>query len=279
MFYIFQIPRSEAEWLECSRHFEDNWNFPHCLGALDGKHVVVQAPPNSGSQFYNYKGTYSIVLMALVDAEYKFLYIDVGCNGRVSDGGVFNNCSLATALEDNCLGVPCNRPLKGRNKAIPFVIVADDAFAIKPYIMKSYHFKNQPAPQRIFNYRLSRARRVVENAFGHIANRFRILRKPIELSPDKAVKVVSAICVLHDFLMQNSKQTYACQGSFDTNIGDEGFIDDGAWRQDGMPLENLITLQPLQPINYSNYCKEIRKEFTEYFCSTEGEVPWQYKHI
>lgn len=144
--------------------------------------------------------------MALADATYKFLYIDVGCNGRVSDGGVFNNCSLSRVLENNTLNFPCAQPLLGRKKSVLYVIVADDAFAMKPYLLKPYPFRGQPAPNRVFSYRLSRARRIIENVFGLVAVRFRILRKPIELGPEKTTCIVSAICVLHNFLIsQKSK--------------------------------------------------------------------------
>lgn len=83
-----KVPSTDEEWKYISTRFEERWNFPHCIGALDGKHVNIQPPPNSGSHYYNYKGFNSIVLMALVDADLKFIYIDVGTNGRVSDGGV-----------------------------------------------------------------------------------------------------------------------------------------------------------------------------------------------
>ena len=69
--------------------------------------------------------------MALVDADYKFIFIDVGCNGRVSDGGVFKNSSLSKALERKQVKLP-----QTRHTDIPYVKVADDAFALKPYLMK-----------------------------------------------------------------------------------------------------------------------------------------------
>ena len=84
-----KTPSTVDEWHQVANSFESQWNFPHCLGALDGKHVVMQAPKNSGSVYYNYKGTFSVVLMALVGANYKFLYIDVGSCGKNSDGGIF----------------------------------------------------------------------------------------------------------------------------------------------------------------------------------------------
>ena len=73
---------------------------------MDGKHVLIRPPPNSGSYYFNYKHSFSVVLLAVVDANYRFLYVDVGCNGRVSDGGVFRNSSLNTAFERNSLNIP-----------------------------------------------------------------------------------------------------------------------------------------------------------------------------
>jgi len=61
---LLQAPDSEEEWLEIAQDFERKWNFPHVIGALDGKHVMLQAPVNSGTEYYNYKHFFSIVLMA-----------------------------------------------------------------------------------------------------------------------------------------------------------------------------------------------------------------------
>jgi hypothetical protein len=169
-----QVPQTDAEWLNIAKDFERKWNFPNCLGALDGKHVTIRAPMNSGSTYFNYKHSFSIVLMALVDADYRFIYCDVGCNGRISDGGVFAGCSLDDALSKKIANLPHPRQLPGTNNICSYHIVADDAFPLKDEIMKPYPFRKCSTNQSIFNYRLSRARRVVENAFGILASRFRV---------------------------------------------------------------------------------------------------------
>ena len=78
----------EEDWKRIERKFATRWNFPNCCGAMDGKHVVIQSPGRSGSLYYNYKG---IVLMALIDADYRFIYVDIGEYGSNSDSGIFKN--------------------------------------------------------------------------------------------------------------------------------------------------------------------------------------------
>jgi len=80
-----KIPDSEDAWKIVAHDFVDRWNFPHCLGAMDGKHCCTAPSLKSGSLYHNYKETFSIVFLALVDAQLRFIYIDVGTNGRVSD--------------------------------------------------------------------------------------------------------------------------------------------------------------------------------------------------
>jgi hypothetical protein len=195
------MPTTEQEWKKIAKDFEVTWNFPHCLGALDGKHVVMQCPANTGSTFYNYKGTFSIVLMALVDANYNFIYAHVGCQGRISDGGVFNATPFSSLLYQDKLSIPNPEPLSGRIIPTPYVIVADEAFPLKENIMKPYPGSLQQSPRRIFNYRLSRARRVVENTFGLLCSVFRLFRKPLCLNVKNAEVVVTACIYLHNFLL------------------------------------------------------------------------------
>lgn len=114
---------------------------------------------------------HSIVLMALVNARYEFCYVEVGANGRVSDGGVFSNTKLSTLLEENKLNIPLPRKLNNFDKELPYVYVADDAFPLKVNIMKPFRGEQLTGNKEYFNRRLSRARRIVENAFGIIYNR------------------------------------------------------------------------------------------------------------
>lgn len=100
--------------------------------------------------------------MAIVDADYNFLYADVGCQGRISDGGVFRNTSFFKQLEEQKLEIPPPEKLIGREKAVPYVFVADAAFPLKENILRPYPGSHEKgSDKRIFNYRLSRAQRVV----------------------------------------------------------------------------------------------------------------------
>ena len=123
-------PSSQEEWRRVSEGFERQWNFPHCLGAIDGKHVVMQAPRNSGSSFFNYKGTFSIVLLAVCDVNYCFTLLDIGDSGRHSDGGVLSNSGFGQAMESGRLSLPDPEPLPGQTSPIPYFFVGDAAFPL-----------------------------------------------------------------------------------------------------------------------------------------------------
>jgi hypothetical protein len=171
------MPESyEEQWKAIAEDFWNNWNLPNCIGAADGKHVNIEAPANSDSVYFNYKKTFSAILLALVDAKYKFIMIDVGSFGRSSDGATFSNSALEKRMENGTLNIPPNSFLPGINIEAPFVIVGDEAFPLKTYLMRPYPGRQSSGNDFMtyYNNRLSRARRVPENAFGILAPKFRI---------------------------------------------------------------------------------------------------------
>ncbi|KAL2097890.1 hypothetical protein ACEWY4_007097 [Coilia grayii] len=205
-----QLPKPTADtWRATARRFQEKFDFPHCLGALDGKHVNVFAPANSGSQFFNYKRAFSIVLMALVDADLKILAVQIGDYGRCSDGGVFANSALGRGLQNKTLDLPAPEFIPGAEDLgeLPYVFVADAAFPLKTNLMRPYPGHNLSHAKKTFNYRLSRARNTVEDAFGILSSRWRVLLSRIMLEPHKVDKVVMATCILHNYLTQPSHQT------------------------------------------------------------------------
>lgn len=270
-FLCFQMPTTTHEWKEVAKQFQ-KWNFPHCVGAVDGKHITIWPPRESGSYYYNYKSSHSIVLMAVVNANYEFMYVDVGTNGRVSDGGVWADSSLCARLQEGTLGLPTDEQLPDSFRTLPFVFVGDDAFPLKRYFMKPYPFKYQDNRQRIFSYRLSRARRVVENAFGIMANKFCIFQSAINLHPQKVEKIVLACTALHNLLRREHPSFYTPTGSLDKENIADGVVTPGSWRVDRWQLLPLERVQR----NPTDEAKAVRNQFMEYF-NEEGSVPWQQR--
>jgi len=244
---------------------------------MDGKHVVLQAPFNSGSEFFNYKSTFSIVLFALVDANYNFIFVDCGCQGRISDGGVFKNSELFKNMENQSLSLPSPTPLPGRTKSIPYYMIGDEAFPLNNNLMKVYSGMHpKGSTKRNFNYRLCRARRVVENVFGISSSVFRVLRKPILLEPEKAEIIIMAVAHLHNFLRKSmhSVNMYTPPGTFDSETNGE--LTQGSWRMENQNANTLVSLRNV-PRRSTLIAQEIRDEIADY-CMNEGRVPWQEQY-
>ena len=129
----------------------------HCLDAIDGKHINIQPPAHSGSTFRNYKGCFSVLLMAVVDAKYKFKYVSVGAQGRAFDAGVFAESDFRQALDKNLHHIPAAKLLPGSDMEVPFMFLGDDAYPLCFDLMKPYSFCQMDHEQGFFNYRLSHA--------------------------------------------------------------------------------------------------------------------------
>uniref|UniRef100_A0A182S0C8 DDE Tnp4 domain-containing protein n=1 Tax=Anopheles funestus TaxID=62324 RepID=A0A182S0C8_ANOFN len=251
-----RLPSTSAEWLHIAQEFETRWNFPHAIGAVDGKHVPIQSPKHSGSEFFNYKGFYSIVLLAVCNANYEVIYADVGCQGRVSDGGVFKNCSLYPLLENKSLNIPGPQTLSTSHRiALPFVLLGDKAFAMTDYLIRPFAGNHAPGSiERVFNQRHSAARSTIENVFGIMTKRFRVLVGPIQLEPELARLVVMTTVYLHNYIRtRNSDSEQVGEGDMAIEPGQEG-------------SSSLIDLAGVR-IRSSNQVMAMRMRFANYFSS------------
>ncbi|XP_026819317.1 uncharacterized protein LOC113557981 [Rhopalosiphum maidis] len=192
--------------------------------------------------------------------------VNVGANGRISYGGVFSNTQFCKRLVKNELYIPQPNNLPNSEIKQPYVLVADDAFSLMDNLMKPFSRKNLTTEQAIFNYRLSRiVRRIVENAFGILSSRFRILLREINLCPEKSTLIVLACTHLHNYLRMKKVESYY-QGGFDVENTMTGEMVNADWKSDRL----LLPQQQLSGRNTTVSAKEIRLNFSHYFNSEQG---------
>ena len=188
---------------EIADEFETQWNFPNCVGAIDGKHVCIRCPQSSGSQFYDYKSYFSVHLQAIVDVKYKFMTVDIGAYGRHSDSGVFTESSVFCHLEAESLNLLSPRQIPHTNITLPYVLVCDQGYPLKEYLMRPYPTENDIVSRQkeISNYRLSRARRTVECAFGILVAKRRCLKTELQANPEHVDTIIRTVCSLHSIII------------------------------------------------------------------------------
>ena len=182
---------------ETIRGFETRWQIPQCAGAIDGSHIPVSVPVNLHTDYYNRKGWYSMLVQAVVNYNYTITDVNIGWPGSVHDARVFVHSGLyqkATAGE--LLPQAFAKDISGVQ--VPPYLIADAAYPLKTWLMKPFPDRGLSSNKRTFNYRLSRARMVVENAFGRLKGRWRRLLKRCDMSLNNVPVIVAACCVLHN---------------------------------------------------------------------------------
>lgn len=154
----------------------------------------------------------------MCDANYIIRYVDIGTPGRQGDASVFRNSIIGQLLEQKGFNIPLPEPLYENGPILPYVLVGEEAFPLTDYMMKPYPGKSGiTLEKRIYNYRLSRARRTVENVFGIMASQWRILRRPILANVSTVTKIIQAIVCLHNWLRKQDvgREIYITQGLAD----------------------------------------------------------------
>lgn len=140
---------------------------------------------------------------------------------------------------------------------VPYVFVADEAFGLHQNIMRPYGGQFLSVQKRVFNYRLSRARRYVECAFGILSNKWRILNRSLDVSIPLSIDIVKACCILHNFVRKRDGH----------HIREEDFT------------HNLESIQIPPSIRSGRQANNIRDVFQQYFMSDSGALSWQLSQI
>jgi hypothetical protein len=143
-------------------------------------------------------------LLGVEDADYCFLFADVGNQCRISDSRVLKNSLLWKKFQNNELNLPSEEPLINRKIRVPCMFLSDDAFSLNQNLMITYPVEQKRGSKKhIYNYRLNRARHIIENVFGIMSSIFQVLCKPMLLSPEKATIIIMACIYLHNFLRKS----------------------------------------------------------------------------
>ena len=274
-------PSSPADWIALAKSFEEQWNLPHVIGALDGKHIRIQCPEGTGTLFHNYKGYFSIVLLAVCDASYNFTLIDIGQYGSNNDSGVLARSEIGQRFASGSMHLPAPATLEGCcYDPLPYYLLGDEIFPLKTYLMRPYPGKKLQENQAVYNYRHSRARRVIENTFGILVSRWRIFNTPINATVENTEKYVKAAIVLHNYLRQTENAAY-CPAGFIDSERSTGDINVGNWRN-AINVNQQVMIQDLPPVRGSRYRKdavEMRDALKGYVNSEEGELSWQLEYV
>lgn len=212
------MPKCRDDFEKKIIDMEELWQFPCCWAALDGCHIPMKCPPGglvACKEYHNFKNFYSIVLMALVDSQYRFIWGSCGFPGNSHDAIIFQSTNLWNSIQDGLL--PSVGKVVGEEN-VPPLILGDSAFPLRTWLMKPYTNAVLSPQQRYFNYRLSRARMVTEGAYGQLKGRWRVLLRKNE-SNKGTVRITALACmVLHNVcIMQGDSISRKLDLTFNPN--------------------------------------------------------------
>ncbi|KAG8251200.1 hypothetical protein J6590_108180 [Homalodisca vitripennis] len=194
--------------------------------------------------------------MAVTDANYQFVYVDIGSYGKCGDSTIFQQSTLYQRINTGTMDIPEDRPIsQTRTTPIPFVFLADDAFSQSQRIMCPFIGKQLNMKKRLFNYRHCRGRRYVECTFGILANKWRIFHRALNVNIELAIDIIKACCVLHNYVRSRDGFQFA----------------DTLYR---FPSDDNIR----GGTHTRQYNSNARNILAEYFAN-EGAVSWQNHYL
>lgn len=206
--------------------------------------------------YFNYKDYFSIILLAVVNSDYQFRYISIGSYGKDCDSSIFKTITFWKKLTEGTLKISKPKPLNEQLETnVPFVLVGDEGFTLHKNLLRPFGGTHLDKKKRIFNYRLTRARRYVECVFGIFANKWKIFHRPLDVNEETAIWIVEACTVLH-----NQKK--------------DGFNLENI-RPEVIDFDNISNAQ----MTRGSLSANSTTIFVNYFVSEVGSVPWQDEAI
>lgn len=204
---IKYLPEPDTNvWLKSAELNMDRYQVPLCCGFIDGKHIKCRNLPHHGTQLFNYKKEFSLVLLAICDASCKFFAVDIGQYGSMSDGGTLKNSDFGKKLFSGTLGLPNAKFLPKTNTLFNYYFVGDEAFPLHSNIQRPYGGKFLNFEKRVYNARISRGRSSIERSFGILCARWRILYDRINGSEKTIETIIQACVALHNFLQVENQE-------------------------------------------------------------------------
>ena len=165
-------PENEQQFKEKMLDMEERWQFPCCWAAIDGCHIPLKCPDGglaACKEYHNFKNFYSIVLMGIVDVQYRFIWGSYGFPGNSHDSIIFQSTQLWADITEGQGIPPIGKDIDG--VTVPPLVLGDSAFPFRTWLMKPFTNAILTPEQRNLNYRLSRARMVTEGAYGQLKGR------------------------------------------------------------------------------------------------------------
>ena len=202
---VKHFPKTQQDFEDKMALMDEEWQFPYAFGAVDGCHLPIKCPPGgseAAKEYHNFKSFYSMVLMAIVDPKKRFIWGSVGFPGNSHDSTIFKSTKIYSEIVED--GIIPSIAQKESNTNVYPMILGDGAFPFRPWLMKPFSNAKLSQSERYFNYRLSRARMVVEGAFGLLKGRWRILYRKCESKKDSVKWFALACIVLHNICFDHN---------------------------------------------------------------------------
>ena len=245
---LIRLPMTEAEVREKTTNFFHHWQFPQCLGAVDGTHVDIKQSSDNATDFINHKSRFSLNIQACCDYNCQFMDVVVKWPGSVHGTRMFVNSALNQKLRSGVIP-RCPKRIISDEDPIPVVILGDPAYPLLPYMMKEYANGGSTSQEQYFGYKLCSARNVIECAFGRLKARFSALRREMDINLSDLPKVIYACFVLHNFYEVNKE-----------SISDDWVRAVMEGEQESQPCNHHAPIQTNETEG-----KRVRRVFTKYF--------------